>query len=224
MRIEWKDIKFTDFDGTEYDYSGLYKINNKGDVYSYTTEKILSKCKDKDGYCRAVLSKNGKVKTFKVHRLVAFMFIEILDKDKQYVNHKDEEKGNNNVDNLEWCTVSENNNHGSRQQRVHNKRKQTMSSQEWKERNSGANNKASKKVVSVNIYDHSVKIYDSMKQACCELGKTESAISNAVRKKSVTGNCLWFKETEYRDVANNQDFLLKMIEHKKERYLEYYKH
>lgn len=225
MSNEWKDIKFIDFNGVEYDYTGHYKINKLGDVYSYKSNRLLSKCKDKDGYCRAMLSKDGKIKTFKVHRLVAFMFIATTDKTKQMVNHRDENKENNHVSNLEWCTVSENNNYGTRQQRVHKQRRKTMSTEEWKQNNSGKNHKGSKKVVSVNIYDFTLKIYDSMHQASEEIGKESSSISKAITRKSVTSDCLWFKEEEYHALTSDEYLALsKLIECKKQRYLKYYKH
>lgn len=60
-----------------------------------------------------MLSKNGKRKGFRVHRLVATAFI--LNPNNYYcINHKDENKLNNNVDNLEWCTIAYNNSYGNK--------------------------------------------------------------------------------------------------------------
>lgn len=64
---------------------------------------------DQHGYRVVTLSHQGKRKIFKIHRLVAENFLSpSSDKEKKYVNHKDGDKLNNDVDNLEWCTPSEN--------------------------------------------------------------------------------------------------------------------
>jgi hypothetical protein len=60
-----------------------------------------------NGYKRINLSKNGKLKTFKVHRLVGIAFLENVD-EKQFIDHIDENKANNNVKNLRWATSKEN--------------------------------------------------------------------------------------------------------------------
>ena len=100
---EWKDIK---------GYEGLYQISNKGNVKSLGNnktrkEKILSPRKH-SGYFFVTLCKKGeKPKNFDIHRLVAEHFL--LNPDNlPVVNHKDENKLNNNVENLEWCTFAYN--------------------------------------------------------------------------------------------------------------------
>lgn len=80
-------------------------------------EMILKGQLDKDGYHRVALSKNNKVKLIPVHRLVAQAFIENKD-NLTCINHKDENKTNNNVSNLEWCSVAYNNCYGGRLKRV----------------------------------------------------------------------------------------------------------
>ena len=92
MLEEWKAIK---------NYED-YLISNLGNVYSVKRNCYL-KLEDAHGYNRVTLCKNGKHKKYFVHRLVAEAFI----KNKEnlpYINHKDENKKNNCVDNLEWCT------------------------------------------------------------------------------------------------------------------------
>ena len=120
----WKDVYFID-NGIEYDYRGLYQVSNKGNVkslnYNHTTgkEKILKPIKIKNGYLQVGLCKNGKQKWFYVHRLVAFMFIENCNPEyKTEVNHIDEDKENNSVDNLEWCTRKYNCNYGNRNKKM----------------------------------------------------------------------------------------------------------
>lgn len=73
-------------------------------------EKILKQSIEKDGYLTVGLSKNSKTKTFKVHRLVALTFLR-NEENKEQVNHIDGNKQNNNIENLEWCTMSENMKH-----------------------------------------------------------------------------------------------------------------
>lgn len=106
----WKDI-----DG----YKGLYQISNKGRVKSLYkgSERILKPCDDGHGYYHIILCNDGVSKTFKLHRLVAQAFIPNLE-NKPQVNHKDENKLNNCVDNLEWSTAKENSNFGTRNERM----------------------------------------------------------------------------------------------------------
>jgi hypothetical protein len=99
-----------------------YQISNYGNVkslnYNHTgKEKILKPTKDKKGYLRVCLSKQGKLKNHKIHRLVAEAFIENQN-NYLMVNHKDENKENNCVSNLEWCTAKYNINYGTHNQRV----------------------------------------------------------------------------------------------------------
>ena len=102
MQETWKDIE---------GYEGMYQVSNLGRVKSLkrksvTQEKIIKGTNNGNGYTRVSLNN----KLHYVHRLVADAFIPKIE-GKDFVNHKDEVKSNNNVDNLEWCTNQENINH-----------------------------------------------------------------------------------------------------------------
>ena len=108
----WKDV---------VDYEGLYKVSDKGNVYSVARKdsigrnrggRILKPQCNRGGYLIVSLCKNGKLKTKSVHRLVADAFIP-NPKGFLEVNHKNENKTNNELSNLEWCTREYNINHGT---------------------------------------------------------------------------------------------------------------
>ena len=105
----WKDKK---------DYKGHYQVSNCGRVKSikFGKERILKLIPNRYGYLQVTLCKNNIKKVYKVHRLVAEAFIDNPD-NLPCVNHKDENKLNNNVDNLEWCTNEYNVNYGTRTER-----------------------------------------------------------------------------------------------------------
>ena len=98
---EWRKIK---------GYEGIYSVSNIGNIRNDQTNKILSKYVSHKGYEVIYLCNKGKRKNMKVHRLVAIAFIPNVE-NKPQVNHKDGNKLNNNVDNLEWVTCKENINH-----------------------------------------------------------------------------------------------------------------
>lgn len=103
-----------------------YYISNKGNVLNIYKKAIKRNSKEKgiafrfmkpiqdaNGYYIITLYKNNKPKNFKIHRLVAETF---LSNKNNYpvVNHKNENKLDNRVENLEWCTISYNNKYGTR--------------------------------------------------------------------------------------------------------------
>ena len=109
----WKDIE---------GYEGLYQVSNMGRVKSLGNnktrkEKILKNSKGSIGYLQVGLYKEGKVKYFRVHQLVASAFIPNPDNLPQ-VNHRNEDKTDNRVENLEWCNRSYNTNYGTRNERI----------------------------------------------------------------------------------------------------------
>lgn len=125
----WKDI---------VDYENLYQGSNLGRVRSvdrwvkdtngslrFYRGRILKPVINGRGYLQVCLCKNGKVKKFTVHRLVAEAFLPNPDNLPE-VNHKDENKLNNVVSNLEWCNSKYNNTYGTRIERVALKKKKTV--------------------------------------------------------------------------------------------------
>ena len=111
----WNDIR---------DYEGLYQVSTHGKVRSldridsrgHRRKGRILKYANRRGYRGVILCKDGITKTFSVHRLVALHFI---DNEHGYpeVNHIDENKENNKMDNLEWCNGHYNNNYGTRNYR-----------------------------------------------------------------------------------------------------------
>lgn len=143
---------FKDIEG----YEGLYQISNLGNVKSlkFGKERILKPGKNKYNYLQVVLTKQGKVKGYLVHRLVAMAFI-LNPNNFREINHRDEDKTNNRVENLEWCDRKYNINYGTRTE------------------------KYSKQVLCVETN----KIYSSTRQVERQLGFYRSAISNACTGK-----------------------------------------
>ena len=98
----WKTIII---DGEEWNYE---VCNLDGKVRNSRTGRILKQSRNKKtGYCTVMLNKDGKGKTFYVHRLVATMFIPNANNYSD-VNHKNENKQNNSVNNLEWLPHKQN--------------------------------------------------------------------------------------------------------------------
>lgn len=138
----------------------------------------MKEAHNKNGYSTISFHKDKKQQTFRIHRLVALMFI-FNDNPliKIQVNHIDEDKTNNCVDNLEWCTNEYNTNYGTHNKRVSEPKKGKKLSDEYKKKLSdlrrGNKNPISKKVICITTSE----IFDYIKQAEEKYGINHSNIS-----------------------------------------------
>lgn len=202
MEIEieiWKDIE---------GYEGLYQVSNFGNVKSLNynrsgKEKILKPQKNKNKYLHISLCKNKNQKTFTIHRLVALAFIPNLH-NYPCVNHIDENKENNHVDNLEWCTHEYNMNYGTLKERQSEKRKGFKFTEETKRKMSEAQKgkklslevinkireKNSKAVLQYSLDGTFIKEWKSVIQASKQLNLNHiSECCNGKRK--TCGSFIW---------------------------------
>lgn len=175
MQEIWKDIA---------GYEGLYQVSNLGNVKSLkrlvpiksskkklfpVEEKILKPVKAR--YCIVRLSKNGKHQNYSVHRLAASAFIP-NPLNLPIINHKDENKQNNNVENLEWCDVKYNSNYGTAKQKL--------------------SQKASIPVSQYSLSGTYIQTYESAKLAEEATGISRANICNCCKgNRHSTGGYLW---------------------------------
>lgn len=97
-------------------YEGLYAVTSCGQIWSYHRKKFIKPIDNGNGYLRIGLHKNGELKRYLLHRIVAEAYIPNFE-NKPEVNHKDEDKTHNWIGNLEWVTRKENVNYGTRNER-----------------------------------------------------------------------------------------------------------
>lgn len=159
----WRDIP---------GWEGLYQVSTYGNVaslnYNHTGMRRLRIPRvGKGGYLYLDLHKNGVTKTMKIHRLVAITFIPNPNNLPQ-INHKDENKLNNNVENLEWCDASYNNRYGSRPRKVLDAYKRNGSS------------KAERPVVKIDNYGTIIEEYISISDAARKNGVRRETLRDCV--------------------------------------------
>ena len=154
---QWKDII----------YEKDYQISNLGRIKSFKwgKERILKPSLSKKGYLNVILNR----KNYLVHRLVAEAFLPNPD-NLPCVNHKDEDKSNNIVNNLEWCDVKYNQNYGTRNTRIGK---------------SNTNGKLSKPVLQYTLDGQFVKEWSSTME-CKRNGYNQSHIIECCRKNRKT--------------------------------------
>lgn len=182
----WKDIK---------GWVGYYQVSNKGNVKRLAgsprtrKDRVLVLKKKASGYNFVCFSRGGNPKYYHVHRLVAKAFIPNPE-NKLQVNHKDLDKSNNNVKNLEWCTPLENNIHARKNKVFKNSNKK------------GLGNKRSKQIAQYRN-GSLVFIWKTANEAAEYYNISQSAILKACRNN---GHSISFK---WRFVS--KDFYMKNI-------------
>ena len=184
----WKDIK---------EYEGLYQVSNLGRVKSLKKYHgkslrkgaIIKQYLTRQNYCKVILSKDKINKNVEVQRLVADAFLNkedfkcyptearnLISIDKLEVNHIDENKSNNKVENLEWCSRKYNANYG--------------------ERGKKASKSLSKKILQYDLNNNFIKEWESIKQAKEEL-KIHRICDVCKKRRKTAGGYVWkYKEAK----------------------------
>ena len=178
--IIWKPIK---------GFEGLYEVSNTGlikslNCYNYKEPRIMHTSLRKDGYLSVGLSKNNKTTTRTVHRIVAETFLPNPN-NLEMINHKDEDKSNNNVDNLEWCTRAYNQLYSLE---LHPERKKVFANN-FKKRSSwtkkGIAHTNTKKVANVDEQNNIIQIYENAAVAGKELGIPSNYITSVCKANAI---------------------------------------
>ena len=199
-------------------YEGLYEVSNTGivrsvdryvktcyEAYKLHKGKILSPGKSKLGYLQVSLCNNGKIHQIKIHRLVAQAFLPNPDNLPE-VNHRDENPGNNNVDNLEWCTRKYNVNYGTRNIRaketaIKNGSWSGLSRKEYKKKYNEDNKESIKEYM--KKYDQDNK--ESIKEYRKKWYQENTDKLKEYRKK-------WYQENKDRICERQKEYYLKRKE------------
>lgn len=175
LKEVWKDVK---------GYEGKYQVSNTGKVLSLNYHRegypnLLTLKTNSDGYKYVGLCKNNKVKTHRIHRLVAEHFLPLNLNPSLQINHKDEDKSNNNVNNLEWVTPKQNTNYGTCVKR----RSQTVKLTGSRRNNNG------KKIICVDTGE----VYGSISEASKFTGIKRTTIRSSCKsgRKTRASKYLW---------------------------------
>lgn len=162
----WKDV---------VGFEGKYKVSSLGNVINIKTNRILKCNKTTIGYTQVTFVCDGKSKSFHIHRLVGKAFIPNKQQKKQ-INHKDGDKTNNNVDNLEWVTSSENGIHSYR----------ILGNKVWHKGNTGKNTPTAKAVSQYDMNNNLIYKWECALDAVREFGFDSGCISRCTNNKSKT--------------------------------------
>lgn len=187
---EWKWIYFTDLDGVEHDYRGKYQVSNMGRVRSFADKQgrisnepttYFNPKPQRNGYVCVHLRMNGESKFVKVHKLVAFMFLGYpheLVGETVHINHINEIKHDNRIENLEWCTAKQNLNHGT----IIERKSKTLTGHKCSEDTRQKIAKARLKPVIVSHIETKQQVlFDSAKDVSLFLQVTINVVRNRIR-------------------------------------------
>lgn len=194
MEEIWKDIYYIDCLTKEIvDYRGLYQVSNLGNIKNILNNNILKgDSSSKYGHTRVYLYKNKKRNRYLKHRIVAHMFLELVD-NKLYIDHIDTNPLNNNVNNLRWTTLEENNNNPLTKE----KHTGSKNSQFGK---TGRKNKKSIKIICVDLNTKEIIIFDGMRDAERN-GFEHSSVSRSCKNNKPYKNKLWYYLKDYLNTA-----------------------
>jgi hypothetical protein len=172
-------------------YEGLYEVSNEGDVMSLRRKatdrrgrvrdvpsRKLTPHLNRGGYCMVLLSKNGHANLRSVHRLLMMAFFPRDDHASVVINHKDGNKANNQLSNLEWCKHSENIAHAYRTLKV---------AHPWAGR-CGKRHHGSKAVIGTHTVTGEIVEYESASMAASAIGAQNSKILRAAHGKQKTAS------------------------------------
>jgi copper chaperone CopZ len=174
-----------EFIQTEYLPIG-FLINKNGDIKGLSG-KIMKPCISNSGYKCIVANKKGKF----IHRALAYAFIPKVE-GKDFVNHKDGNKLNNSLDNLEWCTKSENSIHAYELGLKKNP-------PNWAKGMTGKKHNKSKEVCETDIEGNVLNIYGSMSEASRCTGIEVTSIHYSIKNGTVnkqSGNMFKYTHNE----------------------------
>lgn len=173
-------------------YEGLYAITINGDVWSYKSNRFLKPHLGNNGYYNVGLSKLKTVKRCSVHRLVADTYIP-NPKNLPCVNHKDENKLNNNVENLEWCNYKYNSNYGTSKERIGVSNSKKLKGKKLSEETKRKISESEKGKIISKTHKERISQANSKKVICIETGIKYDSLQKAYEdtkiSRSIIGRC-----------------------------------